>query len=108
MYSLICAQWLELCVQTSARIFIATADCSLRLTQPRSKHKVSQLSWVWVPSVGYTEKLSLRGVIHLPVSGQDELPVQCTYFSFFFECRGSLGSLPALDEMSDLSMADDW
>ena len=82
MYRLICAQWLELCVQTSARTFIETADCSLQLTQPPSRRKLSQLSWVWVPSIGYTEKLSLHRVIYLSVLGQDELSFQCTYFSF--------------------------
>lgn len=29
------------------------------------------------------------------------------HFFFFFKCRGSLGSLPVLDEMSNFQMAED-
>lgn len=105
MYSWICAQWLELCVQTSARIFIETVDYSLHLTQPPSRHKVGLGSLyrlhreVKSPQGDPSTCLGARWIT---------LPMYPMYLFFFFECRESLGSLPTRDEMSNLSMPEDW
>lgn len=68
----------------------------LQLTQTPTRDKFSQLTWVWVPSVGYREKSPQGDPSTCLRKKLITLPM---YPFLFLECRGSLGSLPTLDEL---------